>query len=169
MIMNQSLIKKYSDKDIIFLLSTFLVFYVKKNIWNIVVDETELLIIKESILSKGYDDEIYSYINLNDLLECLVENNTITEEIDNNNLRSYLSNFINKNICEFDLNNYKLEIENYSQDLIKEKIEIYLKMRNIPHYSNSIHIQKVILLTELYKKRGGEIIDIIKNNECCIM
>ena len=168
--MNKSSIKKYSNKDIIFLLSTFLVFYVKKNIWNISIDENELLIIKEFILSKGYDNNIYHYINLNDLLESVVENNTINEDILDNNLRSYLSNFINKNnLSEFNINDYKLEIEGYSQDLIKEKIEIYLKMRNIPHHSHSIHVQKVNLLTELYKKKGGKVIDIIKTNKCCIM
>lgn len=168
--MNKSLIKKYSDKDIIFLLSTFLVFYVKKNVWNLGINENELLIIKEFILSKGYDDNVYSYLNLTDLLESIVENNTIDENIADDNLRTYLSNFINKNnIREFNLNDYKLEIESYSQDLIKEKIELYLKMRNVPHHSKSIHVQKVNLLTDIYKKRGGDILDIIKNNKCCIM
>ena len=170
MIMNQTLIKKYNNKDINFLLTKFLVFYVKKNIWDITIDENELLIIKEFILSNGYDNNIYNYINLNDIVESLVENNTINENLPENNLTSYLSNFINKNnINEFNLNDYKLEIEDYSLDLIKEKIEIYLKMKHIPHHSNSIHIQKVNLLTELYKKRGGLIFDIIKDNKCHIM
>ena len=169
--MNSLLIKKYSNKDIIFLLSSFLIFFVKKEIWGENIDENELSIINEYILSEGYDDNIFNYIDMDFLLESIIENNSINCNIDENKLRIYLSNFIIKNkVFTFNSEAYRLEISNYDVENLRKKLETYMKMEKIPHYNSSIHIQKVTLLTNEYKSKGGEVVELFKkNNKCSIM
>ena len=166
-----SLIRKYTEKDILFLLSSFLVFYVKKEIWGMSINEEEYLIVKEFILSNGYDDNILNYIYIDFLLESIIENNAINISLDNEKLRSYLSKYINKNkVYLFNHNEYKLELKKYETEKLIEKIEKYLKMEKIPHRYDSIHIQKVILLTDEYKSRDKELLELFKkNNKCLIM
>lgn len=166
-----NLIKKYNKKDIFFLLSRFLVLYVKGEIWGNNINQTEMDIINEYIISKGYDDNILSYINIEFLCEAIIENNSIDENIDDERLRIYLLNFIFKEkIQPFNSENYQIEVTCYSVEKLREKLEIYLKMENIPHSNNSIHIQKLNILTNEYKSKGGEVIKLFEsNNRCLIM